>query len=98
MNVFDQMGAYWAEIADQNPTQRQVQLIKNIVKPTGLLLDVACGTGRHIIPLSIEGYDNVGLDISPNLLKIAKTRLSSIQLARADMRFCLLSLRRSLLR
>lgn len=87
MNVFDQMGVYWAEIADQNPTQRQVQFVKSILKPSGLLLDLACGTGRHIIPLSKEGYDTVGSDISPNLLKIAKARLSSIQLVRADMRF-----------
>ncbi len=75
MNVFDQMGVYWAEIADQNPTERQVQFIENTLKPQGLILDLACGTGRHMIPLSKEGYDVVGLDISRNLLKIAKTRL-----------------------
>ena len=80
------MGVYWAEIADQNPTDKQVQFIENTLKPEGLILDLACGTGRHIIPLSKEGYDVVGLDISRNLLKIAKTRLSSIQLVRADMR------------
>ncbi len=49
-------------------------------------MDFACGTGRHMIPLSKEGYDIVGLDISRKLLKIAKTRLSSMQLVRADMR------------
>jgi ubiquinone/menaquinone biosynthesis C-methylase UbiE len=86
MNVFDQMGVYWAEIADQNPTQRQIQFIKDNFKQKGLILDLACGTGRHMIPLSKEGYDIVGLDISPNLLKIAKSRLRGIQLVRADMR------------
>jgi ubiquinone/menaquinone biosynthesis C-methylase UbiE len=85
-NVFDRMNVYWAEIADQNPTEKQVQLLRNILKPSGLILDLASGTGRHTILLSKEGYDVVGLDISPNLLKIAKTRRSSIQLARADMR------------
>jgi ubiquinone/menaquinone biosynthesis C-methylase UbiE len=86
MNVFDEMGVYWAEIADQNPTERQVQFVKDTLKPQGLILDLACGTGRHTIPLSKEGYDIVGLDISPNLLKIAKTRRGSVQLVRADMR------------
>jgi ubiquinone/menaquinone biosynthesis C-methylase UbiE len=79
------MNVYWAEVADQNSTEKQVQLIKNVLTPHGLILDLACGTGRHSIPLSKEGYDVVGLDISPNLLKIAKTRLSSVQLIRADM-------------
>jgi len=80
------MGVYWAEIADHNPTQRQIEFIKNIVKPTGLVLDLACGTGRHIIPLNKEGYEVVGLDLSRSLLKIAKNRLRSDQLVRGDMR------------
>ncbi len=86
LSVFDAMGVYWAEIADQNPTHKQVKFIKNTLKPEGLILDLACGTGRHTIPLSEEGYGVVGLDISRKLLKIAKSRQSSIQLVRADMR------------
>jgi ubiquinone/menaquinone biosynthesis C-methylase UbiE len=85
LNVFDKMGIYWAEISDQNPTQRQVEFLKNTLKSQGPILDLACGTGRHITSLS-KKYDVVGVDISPNLLKIAKNRLSRIQLVRADMR------------
>ncbi len=32
MNVFDEMGVYWAEIADQNQTDRQLQFLKNTLK------------------------------------------------------------------
>ena len=35
MNVFDEMGVYWAEIADQNSTQSQIQFIKNTLKEMG---------------------------------------------------------------
>ena len=87
MNVFDEMGNYWAEIADQNQTDRQIKFIKNTLKPEGFVLDLACGTGRHLIPLSKEGYSMVGLDISANLLRIAKSRWRSAELVRADMRF-----------
>ncbi len=87
MNVFDDMGKYWAEIADQSPTDKQVQFIKNTVDPQGLILDLACGTGRHLIPLAEEGYSLVGLDISPHLLAIAKSRWKNADLVRADMRF-----------
>ena len=86
-NVFDEMGIFWAEIADQNQTERQVEFLKNILQPKGLLLDLACGTGRHLIALDKEGYGVVGLDISLKLLKVAKSRLHVAQLVRADMRF-----------
>ncbi len=86
MNVFDEMGNYWAEIADQNSTDRQTQFIRNTLKAKGLILDLACGTGRHSISLSKEGYSMVGLDSSPNLLRIAKNRWSHAQLVKGDMR------------
>ena len=73
-NVFDEMGVYWAEIADKNQTEKQLQFLKTHLKPEGYVLDLACGTGRHSIPLSTEGYDMVGLDVSPKLLRIAKQR------------------------
>jgi SAM-dependent methyltransferase len=87
MNVFDKMDNYWAEIADQNSTNRQIQFLRTTHKTTGLVLDLACGTGRHLIPLSNEGYNMVGLDLSSKLLRIAKNRMRSIQLFRGDMKF-----------
>jgi ubiquinone/menaquinone biosynthesis C-methylase UbiE len=86
-NVFDEMGVYWAEIADQNLTEKQLQFLRDQLKPNEYILDVACGTGRHMIPLSQQGYGMVGLDVSANLLKIAKQRSKKIQLVRGDMRF-----------
>jgi SAM-dependent methyltransferase len=85
-NVFDEMGVYWQQIADKGPTQRQIEFIKEAVAKEGWVLDLACGTGRHSIPLTIEGYDVVGLDVSKTLLKIARQHSSQVQLVRADMR------------
>jgi SAM-dependent methyltransferase len=87
MNVFDEMGKYWAEIADNNQTERQMEFLKKVVKADGLILDLACGTGRHLIGLSKLGYDMIGLDVSVNLLKIAKKMWHGAQLIRGDMRF-----------
>lgn len=86
-NVFDAMGVYWAEIADKNQTEKQFQFLTNNLKLCGFILDLACGTGRHSIPLSQLGNDIVGLDISINLLKIAKQRWQKIMVIRGDMRF-----------
>ncbi|MCL5949347.1 MAG: class I SAM-dependent methyltransferase [Candidatus Bathyarchaeota archaeon] len=87
VNVFDEMGIYWAEIADKSQTEKQLQFLKSHLKPEGYVLDVACGTGRHSIPLSRQGYRMVGLDVSANLLRIAKQRWREVQLVRGDMRF-----------
>lgn len=86
-NVFDMMGNYWAEIADKSSTEKQIALIKSVIGKEGLVLDLACGTGRHSIPLSMEGYGMVGLDGSPTLLRIAKSRWSQLQVVLGDMQF-----------
>lgn len=71
-SVFGEMENYWAEIAESNFREKQISFIKNIFAPNGLILDLACGTGRYSIRICEEGYDLVGLDLSRSLLKIAK--------------------------
>jgi ubiquinone/menaquinone biosynthesis C-methylase UbiE len=88
--VFDEMDSYWAEIADWNSTTKQVDFLESALKVEGLILDLCCGTGRHSIPLSTEGFHLIGLDVSPNLLRIAKERATQAKaefpLVRGDMR------------
>lgn len=56
----------------------------------GSLLDVACGQGRHAIPLAALGYRVTGLDLSAALLSRARAaaRASriSVRWVRGDMR------------
>jgi SAM-dependent methyltransferase len=85
-NVFDEMGIYWAEMADKNQTEKQLQFLKNHLKAEGYVLDLACGTGRHSIPLNQLGYQMVGLDISRKLLRIAKQRSRTVEVVLGDMR------------
>ena len=47
------------------------------------LVDVACGTGKHLEFL--DGYDRVGLDVDATLLDIARSRLPDVPLHEADM-------------
>jgi SAM-dependent methyltransferase len=85
-DVFGEMGQLWVEIADESQTQRQIPFLKTQLIPGGCVLDVACGSGRHTIALTALGFDVVGLDISANLLNIAKKR-GACALVRGDMRF-----------
>ncbi len=84
-NVFDTMGTYWAQIADANQTARQLHFIKGTVAKEGWILDLACGNGRHTIPLADEGFNVVGLDISSKLLRIARQHKNQVHLIQADM-------------
>jgi SAM-dependent methyltransferase len=43
----------------------------------GPVLDLGCGTGRLLFPLAEAGFEVTGIDNSPQMLEIARTRLAS---------------------
>ncbi len=53
------------------------------------VLDIACGTGRHAIEMAKRGYAVTGIDISENMLKVAKEKASDqtlqIEFVQKDM-------------
>ena len=59
----------------------------------GPVLELACGTGRVAIPLARTGFAVTGLDISPNMLAVARRKLeqepaevrSRLRLVQANM-------------
>lgn len=69
----------------EKETQDIVRLIHSNLKSNGnRLLEIACGTGRHIELLKSE-FEIEGLDIEPQLLDIARTRNPEILFHQADM-------------
>jgi SAM-dependent methyltransferase len=49
------------------------------------LLDVACGTGAHLVELK-RWYSVAGVDVSRDMLAVAQSRLPGVPLQLADMR------------
>lgn len=47
---------------------------KHFEKKTGIVCDLACGTGRLANILSKKGYDMIAVDNSPEMLDIARTQ------------------------
>ncbi len=43
----------------------------------GPVLELGCGTGRLMLPLVAAGYEVVGVDSSPGMLRLARERLQS---------------------
>ena len=48
------------------------------------LLDVGCGTGRHLAHLA-KDFSVEGLDVNPELLSVARARNPNVPLHQADM-------------
>lgn len=44
------------------------------------VLDLGCGTGGHAVPLAERGYDVVGVDRSPDMLRVAEQRRPGLRL------------------
>ena len=90
-DIFNDMGADWEAIVNARDTENEADFIENVICTKGLVLDLCCGTARHSITLSKRALDVVGMDISTNLLTIAKTRMKQagvkLPLVRGDMRF-----------
>ena len=60
------------------------ELIEERLPGAATLLDVACGTGKHLEQLR-AWYEVSGLDLDPKLLEIAKDRLGDVDLHQGDM-------------
>jgi len=79
---------------DEQEAEEDVAAIIGLIEPRRdlPLLDLACGAGRHLIALCRAGYrDLVGLDLSADLLAVARSRIEEegcrgVRLIRADMR------------
>ncbi|HEX2393212.1 MAG TPA: methyltransferase domain-containing protein [Solirubrobacterales bacterium] len=53
----------------------------------GSLLDVACGTGKSLLPLLERGWEVTGCDISPAMIEVARGKTGDrVEFVVADMR------------
>jgi len=87
---FHELAEYYDALNDRKDYRREAERLDSIVQRIGRRggrkwLDVACGTGRHLEFLR-RTYSAVGLDESPEMLRIARRRLPGVRLVRADMR------------
>jgi tRNA (uracil-5-)-methyltransferase TRM9 len=49
----------------------------SLLEKQGKILDIGCGNGRHVFWLNEEGFYAYGIDISKNLIRIAKAKTTS---------------------
>ncbi|WP_019119801.1 class I SAM-dependent methyltransferase [Brevibacillus massiliensis] len=75
---------------DEASADREIgNLLENLpIKPTGRVLDLCCGSGRHSRALARRGYEVVGVDLSPVLLALAEEHnpYPNLRYVQCDMR------------
>ena len=77
-----------SEPRDEARTQALAAAALSACPPNGNLLDVACGFGRHAVPLAAAGFTVTGVDRSAALLAEAQRRAGTAgpRLVQADYR------------
>ncbi len=87
---FRELARYYDLLTAGKDYEGETRALRAIVRRHGprrvhTWLDVACGTGRHLEFLR-RSYSVTGLDLSPEMLRIARRRLPGVRLIRGDLR------------
>jgi SAM-dependent methyltransferase len=76
--MYDRESAAWERRRDEPEhrelVERTADELANVLAPPGPVADLGCGPGAHGLALAQRGYDVVGVDGSPRMVEVARTR------------------------
>lgn len=74
---------HWKDYHEE--VRKIIRLINQYKKSSGAsLVDLACGTGKHL-SLVRKNFDCVGVDISKDMLAVAKKNAPTVEFLKGDM-------------
>lgn len=87
-SLYDRTAAAWDEARSGTLIEQEwLDRFLGLVPPGGLILDLGCGSGRPIAHYLIErGYRVAGVDSSPALIALCRSRFPDQEWIVADMR------------
>lgn len=74
MCEYQSMAKYYDLFYSKKSYSKEVEFITDLIGTRKTILDVGCGTGIHMKLLEDKGYRVDGMDLSENMLDIAKSR------------------------
>src|SRR5437660_3290555 len=81
--------AYDAHLADSPLSRIDVPFVARHFSQPGQLVDLGCGTGRLLIPFARRGFHTLGIDLSEEMLRVARERAAAagvaVQLLKANL-------------
>lgn len=96
-HIFKKLAEYYDLVYNSKHYDNEVQKIhailrKHLTKKVPEILDIGCGTGGHSLYFAQQGYSVTGIDISEEMLSIAKQKAEqkhiTLKLIHADARSC----------
>ena len=76
--MYDRESTAWERRRDEPEhrelVERTADELATVVAPPGPVVDLGCGPGAHAVALARRGYDVVGVDGSPRMVEVARTR------------------------
>jgi SAM-dependent methyltransferase len=80
MSVFKKYASYYDSLYQNKDYEKECDFLSVIfkkysAKPVHSILDVGCGTGTHDLVLDNRGYTVTGIDLSPEMVDIAKGKI-----------------------
>lgn len=95
MDVFQDYADFYDELYEDKDYLQECEFIKGVLEkygeiPVNTLLDVGCGTGSHALHFAEMGYLVTGVDLSEDMLAIARKKAERnnkhIRFIRQDLR------------
>ena len=76
--MYDRESSAWQRRRDESEhrvlIERTADQLANVVAAPGPVADLGCGPGAHALALARRGYEVVGIDGSPRMVEVARTR------------------------
>lgn len=94
MEIFKNYAYYYNAFYQDKDYKAETLQIDTLLKKYGQsifsIINFGCGTGRHDIELSKMGYQSIGIDISPDMVNIARENAKN---AKMDINFYVADIR-----
>lgn len=84
--TYDLIAHYYAKQVDKHSPVDERNLFLSYLLPNAKILDVGCAAGRDSIFFSQKGFETTGIDLSENLLAIAKQKAPELKFVKGDIR------------
>jgi SAM-dependent methyltransferase len=83
MSAFEFYADFYDRLYPDKDYAAEVAYVERLIRDHGVaekssILDLGCGTGRHIVELACRGYSVHGIDRSARMVKLAEARKSSL--------------------
>lgn len=85
IDSYDKTAKEYYKIVTEFEVLPELEMFTNIIKKNGTILDLGCGPGQHAKCFFKKGFKVTGIDLSSEMIKIAKKEVPKVQFEVMDI-------------